>query len=144
MRARSALNSSRRYTMPEFKLADYGVVGFLLLIILLIVWKLPEIVSAFKGSSKTEEKLIEELDEKGSNSDDKILEGLTTAITKLTTFLETDAAVNKEKDKALYSSIKDIQIAIVKLQENDNEIIKLMTEHALKCDMSCINKRRNE
>lgn len=122
--------------MPEFKLADYGVIGFVLLIILVIALKLPEIVASRKteDNTTTNTALVQEAETT------EMLQKLTDAITKLTIFLETDTAVNKEKDKALYKQIDELHEAMIYNTKLTEALIKTLDEHCIKCSISCQNK----
>jgi hypothetical protein len=134
--------------MPQFKLADYGVVGMLLLIILVAIYRLPDIISAIKSARNKEiaaDKLSEDKNNMIKSAEERnetkqILQGLSVAITKLTVFLETEAAVNKEKDKVTDKHFTDIEAILEEILKLNNEILKLTNEHMIKCEVACNKK----
>jgi hypothetical protein len=123
--------------VPEFKMADYGVIGVVLLIILVIVWKLPEFLQSLKGEKESTTTTPTYVPEVQTN---EMLQSLANAIFKLTAFLETDTAVNKEKDKALYKQLSDIQSTVIEVKVSTEVLYKLVSEHCIKCDIGCHNK----
>lgn len=126
--------------MPEFKVADYGLVGLVMLMIISLIWKLPEIIGSFRsvndertGSVEYNNELISE-----NNKDTQvILQELSSAIMLLKSFLETEKAVDHERNKAFTKSLEEMLISIDTVQKTQTEVLKLLTEHTLKCEMTC-------
>jgi hypothetical protein len=119
--------------MPEVNWGDYGLAGIALIVVVMIIFKLPEIISAAKtksGDDKPREA------KEGIPQDNKefkaLLENNTMAIVELTQFLKTQAEVDKEKEK---QSVKLLDGIDAKL----DRLLELQREHTVKCDTKCIH-----
>jgi Na+-transporting methylmalonyl-CoA/oxaloacetate decarboxylase gamma subunit len=127
--------------MPQYSMADYGVVGLVLTIIIIIIWKSSELLKIYLGAKKDAKKTdILSLEAQEMKETKEILQGLTEAISKLTSFLETESAVDKEKQKASIRQLTDIKTELDKIEETEDAILKLLNEHILKCQMYCYKK----
>jgi len=116
--------------MPTFNIGDYGVIGGVILLLLAAFWKTPEIVNSFKGQQRTTTTEVNSNGITNNNNNNLVLQELTVAITKLTVFLETEKAVDKEKEQVMTRSIDAILEGIVELR-------RVQAEHVLKCDINC-------
>ena len=122
--------------MPTFNLGDYGVLGGVILLFIIIFWKGPEIIIAFKGQARTTTTEVSNSNNANSSSNNLVLQELTVAITKLTVFLETEKAVDKEKEQTLSKNIDEI-IRIGNITQH------MLSDHCLKCDMFCHKENSN-
>jgi hypothetical protein len=124
--------------MPQFNMGDYGVVGAVLFIILALIWKAPDIIGAIKGEGKVQMS-VETNDEGAIQRDEtrELLQNLTDAISKLTTFLETESAVNTEKEKATVKQLNTIELKIDKIITSQEDIKSILRDHQIKCEANC-------
>ena len=117
--------------MPIFNIGDYGVLGGVILLFVIVFWKAPEIVNSFKGQQRTTTTEVSNSNgSTNSNNNNLVLQELTVAITKLTVFLETEKAVDKEKEQVMTRSIDSILEGITELR-------RVQADHVLKCDINC-------
>jgi hypothetical protein len=117
--------------MPNINWADYGFAGVTLAIIVVIIFKLPDIIISAKGKN-TEDKNDKPKISQDNKEFKALLENNTMAIVELTQFLKTQSEVDKEKEK---QSIKILDSIDSKL----NRLLELQTEHMAKCDTKCIH-----
>jgi hypothetical protein len=124
--------------MPNINWGNYGLAGVTLAVIVIIIFKLPDIILAAKnkGNEEKETKVQFQPQAPIVSQDNKefkaLLENNTMAIIELTQFLKTQAEVDKEKEK---QSIKLLDSMDSKI----NRLLELQTEHMAKCDTKCIH-----
>ena len=118
--------------MPTFNIQDYGILGGVLVLLIIMFYKAPEIVTAVKGQSRTT--TTEVSNSNGVTSNNLVLQELTVAISKLTGFLEMEKAVDKEKDQVLSKNLDTILSGV-------DELKRVQADHVLKCELNC--KRSN-
>jgi len=118
--------------MPEINWGNYGLAGVTLLVIVMIIFKLPDIITASKSKGSDEKKDTEPKIQQDNTEFKALLENNTKAIVELTQFLKTQAEVDKEKEKQSNKVLYGIDTKL-------NRVLELQTEHMAKCDTKCIH-----
>lgn len=116
--------------MPEVNWGNYGVAGLAMAVLVITIFKLPDIVMAFKSNKGGEDK--DKAKQQSDNEFKALLENNTMAIVELTQFLKTQAEVDKEKEKQSNKVLDSIEAKV-------NKLIELQTEHMAKCETKCIH-----
>lgn len=115
--------------MPDIKWEEFGLAGLSILLVVIFIWKLPEIIRAFSKRQEKESSTGTE-DERSAEDLRKLLENNTVAITELTQFLKTQAEVDKVKEKQANKQLDNIESKI-------DDLSQIMTKHYVKCESRC-------
>lgn len=114
--------------MDNVTLQSFGAAAGALMVVYMGFQNAPSFISAIRGTGGPP-KEIEQPKETDTESK-KTIDNNTLAITKLTQFLEKDAAVREVKDKQVVESIRSMDKKI-------DEIYDLVNTHSTKCDATC-------
>jgi hypothetical protein len=115
--------------MPDIQWADYGLAGLAIALVVLLIIKLPDILTASKRS-RGEDSKPSQSSLQATVDLRELLENNTKALNELTQFLKTQSEVNLEKEK---QSNKQLDMIEAKL----DKLLDLQTTHMVKCEAKC-------
>lgn len=101
--------------MGNINWADFGTAGLIAAFVIVIIYKLPDIITSIKNKSDNTSELKKSVDNN------------TAVIEKLANYLDKQDAVREEQDKQYYKEMSDIK-------GNTEKLIEVMNKHVVQCE----------
>lgn len=113
--------------MDTISLQSFGAAAGVLMVVYLGFQNAPSLISAIRGTVPTRPT---DYSKEGSAEFKETINNNTVAMTKLTQFLEKDAAIREIKDKQVVETMRSMDRKI-------DELYDAVRTHSTKCDATC-------